>query len=130
MAHLDRRAFLGTGGASLYCALRGGDALSRRDVLARDARAREARAPADPVDALTFPTPAPQPGGQVREYWIQARSLLWDVAPTGRDDWMGMRLAGKRGRTVRALASQPFSAGFADPLGPPAIPGPTLQATV
>src|SRR5438552_367013 len=132
MRPVDRRAFLGVSGASLYCALRGGDALgSRRQVLALDARARETKAPArDPVDALTFTTPVPQPGGQVREYWIQAKSLDWDIAPTGRDDWMGMPLPRRSRRTFRAFAYQLFSAGFADPLGPATIPGPTLQATV
>jgi FtsP/CotA-like multicopper oxidase with cupredoxin domain len=132
MRPVDRRAFLGASGATLFCALRGGDVLgSRAQVAALDARARAARPPApDPVDGLKFATPVPQPGGQVREYWIQARSLNWDIAPTGRDDWMGMPLPRKSKRTFRAYAYQPFSAGFADPLTPPSIPGPTLYAEV
>ena len=130
---MDRRGFLGVSGASLFCALGGARALgSRPDVLARDAQARAARAPkpTDPVDGLTFQTPVPQPGGQVREYWIQARSRKWDIAPTGRDDWMGMRIPGKAKRTFRAWTYQLYSPGFAAPLAPASIPGPTLQATV
>jgi len=116
-------------GMSLFCALGGQALATRRDVLARDARARAVKQP-DPVDRLQFGTPGPQPGGQVREYWIQARSLDWDIAPTGRDDWMGMPLPRRAKRTFRAYAYQLFSAGFADPIGAPAIPGPTLHATV
>ena len=74
---MDRRAFLGVSGTSLFCALGGARALgSRSEVLARDAQARRVKGPkvTDPVDGLTFQTPVPQPGGQVREYWIQARS--------------------------------------------------------
>ena len=130
MRQVDRRAFLGVSGAALFCALRG-EVGTRHHVLARDAMARSAKPPApDPVDGLTFPIPQPQPGGAVREYWIQARAVRWDIAPTGRDDWMGMRLPPHRKRTFWAYAYQPFSPGFANPLAPPTIPGPTLQATV
>ena len=130
MGHLDRRSFLGASGAALFCAL-SGEVGTRHEVLAHDAMARRAKPPApDPVDGLTFPIPQPQPGGAVREYWIQARAVRWDIAPTGRDDWMGMRLPPHRKRTFWAYAYQLFSPGFANPLGPPSIPGPTLQATV
>jgi FtsP/CotA-like multicopper oxidase with cupredoxin domain len=105
---------------------------TRADVHAADAQARAVKRPAgarpDAVDKLTFARPAPQPGGAVREYWIQAKTLKWDVGPTGRDDWMGMSLP--RRRTFRAFAYQLFSAGFATPLGPATIPGPTLEAQV
>jgi len=89
---IDRRGFLGVGGSALICTLGGksihlrtiGDA-RKADALAAGLR-RPAAAQRDPVDGLKFGTPQPQPGGQVREYWIQARSVRWDVAPTGRDD--------------------------------------------
>src|SRR5947207_2675663 len=73
---IDRRAFLGVGGTALVCTL-GGKATSLRsvgDVRQADAKAaglkRPAAARADRVDALKFGTPEPQPGGQVREYWV------------------------------------------------------------
>jgi FtsP/CotA-like multicopper oxidase with cupredoxin domain len=130
---MDRRAFLGVSGSSLFCALGGARALgSRSEVLARDAQARRVKGPkvTDPVDGLTFQTPVPQPGGRVREYWIQARSRKWDIAPTGRDDWMGMPIPGKAKRTFRAWTYQLYSAGFAAPAAPASMPGPTLQANV
>src|SRR4051794_22069453 len=133
---IDRRGFLGVGGAALLCTI-GGKRVrvhTAEDVKPADGFAASLKRPAaarhDPVDSLKFGTPEPQPGGQVREYWIQARAVRWDIAPTGRDDWMGMRLPPHRKRTFWAYAYQPFSPGFANPLGPPSIPGPTLQATV
>src|SRR3954469_18999175 len=93
---IDRRGFLGVGGSALICTL-GGKSLHLRtvgDVRQADAAAAGLKRPAvaqrDAVDALKFATPESQPGGRVREYWIQARSVRWDVAPTGRDDWMDM----------------------------------------
>src|SRR5437763_4163497 len=91
---INRRGFLGVGGAALLCTL-GGRSLSLRthgDVREADAAAaglsRPAAAHRDAVDALKFGTPEPQPGGAVREYWVEARAVRWDVAPSGRDDWM------------------------------------------
>ena len=84
--------------------------------------------PKDPVDTMTFPTPQPQPGGQAREYWIQARPLRWDPVPTKRDEWMND--ADPERRKFMALAYQQYSAGFAEPIGAPTIPGPILEAEV
>ena len=82
----------------------------------------------DPVDGLKFGTPEPAPGGSVREYWISAKSLKWDIAPSGRDDWMKMPVP--RATTFRAFAYQLYSPGFARPLAPASIPGPKLEAEV
>jgi hypothetical protein len=150
---LDRRAFLGVGGAALICTI-GGKAIELRtpkDVAEADSAAANvarprgaaiattatagkgtAKAPSagsyPPVDGLTFGTPQPQPGGQVREYWIEAKSLMWDVAPSGRDELMGTTIKGPR--RFRAFAYRPFNAGFAAPTGAASIPGPTLYAEV
>src|SRR4051812_21731111 len=82
----------------------------------------------DPLDSMKFGTPEPQPGGTVREYWISASSLKWNIAPSGRDDWM--KMAVPRATTFRAFAYQLYSPGFARPLAPPSIPGPMLEAEV
>ena len=140
----DRRGFLSA--ASMLCLTSGVIPGSHRLVGKADAEARAATAmqmqmpnggsqlhrgapvQKDPVDALSFGTPQPQPGGQVREYWIAATSTMWDIAPSGRDDWMKMPVPRKT--RFRAFAYQLFSPGFARPLAPPSIPGPTLQAEV
>ncbi len=68
---------------------------SPKDVARVDAAAaalpRPAAARRDPIDRAQFPTPDPQPGGQRREYWIGARTVSWDIVPTGRDEWMKHR---------------------------------------
>ena len=128
-----RRSFFGlSAGAAFLCTIGGKevrlddpDAARKADALA----AQVQRPPgAAPQDDLTFPTPEPQPGGRRREYWIQARTRGWDVAPTGRDDWHGRAIPGKR--TFRALVYQLMQPGFAGPAGPPLMPGPTLHAEV
>ena len=132
---IHRRQFL-SGGASaaLLCALgeRSFPFATASDVKAADAAARRVKRPApipkDPVDTMTFPTPQPQPGGQAREYWIQARPLRWDPVPTKRDEWMNMPIPSRR--KFMALAYQQYSAGFAEPIGAPTIPGPILEAEV
>src|SRR5688500_12505946 len=100
--NISRRGFLGVGGAAFICTL-GGKTVkveSPGDVIKADAAAAGLRRPVDArpdaVDALKFGTPEPAPGGQVREYWIQARPVTWDVAPTGRDDWMNHAIKGPR----------------------------------
>ncbi len=132
---LDRRGFLGVAGgsAALLCGLGGRPLTERtpREVAKADAAARSLKKPAsakDPVDSAQFPTPAPQPGGQKREYWVAARATKWNIAPTGRDEWMGHRIPGKK--TFRALVYQLYSEGFAEPVGPASMPGPTFEAEV
>jgi manganese oxidase len=56
--------------------------------------------------------------------------VLWDIVPTRprRDQWHGRAVAGPS--VYRAFVYQEMTAGFASPLRPPGIPGPTLQAEV
>src|SRR3954453_9008644 len=91
-------------------------------------RKAKGKAAKDRVDGLSFGTPQPASGGRVREYWISASSLKWDIAPSGRDDWMKMPVP--RATTFRAFAYQLMSPGFARALAPPSIPGPRLEAEV
>lgn len=91
-------------------------------------RRPHAAAAGEPVDALRFATPEPQPGGVRREHWIQARVARWDVAPTGRDDWHGHQVAQPRG--FKAVVYQAMTPGFARAAGPASMPGPTLTAEV
>ncbi|WDT94311.1 multicopper oxidase domain-containing protein [Thermoleophilum album] len=133
-ARLGRRDFLAaTGGAFFVCALgeRQFTVRTARDVQRVDAAAASLRRPAsarrDRVDSLSFATPAPAPGGRRREYWLVARPVRWQVTPRGYDEWHARRVPRV---TFRALAYQAWSAGFAHPLGPPRIPGPTLEAEV
>lgn len=139
---LDRRGFLALGGTSaLFCTLAattggtGDPKQTRKAVAAADKAASKVKRPRrvalDPRDSDRFPTPQPQPGGQVREYWIQARSLMWDWAPSGRDEWMGAPIPQKKSkRLFRGFAYQLYSPGFAEPLERASIPGPTLHAEV
>ena len=125
-----RRSFFGIGaGAALLCTIGGEEvSLDGRDAAPRaDAAAARVRRPGALAQA-TFPAPQPAPGGTRREYWIQAHSVIWDIAPTGRDAWHDRRISGKT--NFRAFAYQPMTPGFAKPLAEPSIPGPTLYAAV
>ena len=135
---VDRRGFLSVaGGAALLCTI-GGQQVAVRDaadVAEIDAAVASMRKPrrrrgtgGDPLDSASFPTPEPQSGGRVREYWVAARPTRWNVAPTGRDEWMGRRPP--RRRSLDAFVYQRFSPGFARPIAPPRMPGPTLRAEV
>jgi hypothetical protein len=131
-----RRNFFGlTAGAALVCTI--GDETVRLDepgaAAKADAAAARVRKPQaleikDPVDALTFGTPQPQPGGQKREYWIQACEIDWSVVPTGRDHWHGHKIPGRK--RFRALVYQLMQPGFSGVAGPVEMPGPTLEAEV
>jgi manganese oxidase len=141
---LPRRGFLAVGAGALLCSIGGEQVLLSRpgDAAKADAAARRVARPrarvaavtpppgADPTDRLTFATPKPQPGGVAREHWIEARDVLWDIVPTRprRDQWHGRAVAGPS--VYRAFVYQEMTAGFASPLRPPGIPGPTLQAEV
>jgi FtsP/CotA-like multicopper oxidase with cupredoxin domain len=131
----SRRNFLAGGTVAFLCTIGGRqfEISSPADVEAADRAAskltlgRTSASRRDPVDALKFGTPDPQPGGRVREYWIGARTRRWNIAP-GPDQWMGAR-AGSR-TSYTAYCYQPYTEGFAEPLGAASIPGPTLEAEV
>jgi hypothetical protein len=139
---VPRRGFLAAGAGAFLCTIGGervllskpgdaakADAAARRVTVPR-ARAAAAAPGAGPTEQLTFVTPQPQPGGTAREYWIEAREVLWDIVPTRprRDEWHGRAVAGPS--VYRAFVYQQMTEGFASPLAPPAIPGPTLHAEV
>ena len=132
---LDRRAFLGVGGAALVCTI-GGERVvlrSAEDTVRADAAARRVARPTaaqatDNPNAGPFPEPLPAPGGRVREHWIEAKSQIWDIVPTKRDEWHDERITGRT--KFRAFVYQEMTAGFAGAKGPAAIPGPTLHAEV
>ncbi|HEX6696739.1 MAG TPA: multicopper oxidase domain-containing protein [Solirubrobacteraceae bacterium] len=137
---LPRRGFLAAGAGALLCTIGGERVLLSKpgDAAKADAAARRVSVPraaaaapgAGPTEQLTFTTPQPQPGGRVREYWVQAREALWDIVPTRprRDEWHGRAVAGPS--VYRAFVYQQMTEGFAAPLAGPAIPGPTLYAEV
>jgi len=139
---LPRRGFLAAGAGAFLCTIGGervllskpgdaakADAAARRVAVPR-ARAAAAAPGAGPTEKLTFTTPQPQPGGTAREYWVQAREVLWDIVPTRprRDEWHGRAVPGPS--VYRAFVYQQMTDGFAAPLAGPAIPGPTLYAEV
>ena len=129
---LDRRSFLTSTAAAvpLICSVGGKtyDVSTAREVDEADAAAAKTERPKAAAAQSEFPTPQPAPGGQVREYWIQARSKRWDIAPKKVDEWMKNRITGRT--TFRAFVYQEMSLGFAEPIGPARMPGPTLEAEV
>jgi FtsP/CotA-like multicopper oxidase with cupredoxin domain len=134
LGRVDRRSFLSAGaGSALLCTIGGTKvALSRPgDAAVADSAASKVKKPASaklPTDAAEFPRPEPAPGGVEREYWIQARTVTWDIAPSGRDEWHGAPIAGPR--RFRAFVYQLMTTGFATAAAPAVMPGPTLHAEV
>ena len=134
MSRVDRRTFLSAGaGTALLCSIGGTKvALSKAgDAAVADRAAAKVKKPASaklPIDTAEFPRPEAAPGGVEREYWIQARTIPWDIAPTGRDEWHDAPISGKH--SFRAFVYQLMTAGFVDAAGPPQMPGPTLHAEV
>lgn len=131
-ARSSRRSFLAAGaGSALFCTVGGKEMALRApgDAAQADAAASAVPAPKPPPSALgRFATPEPAPGGVAREYWIQARTISWDIAPTGRDEWHDRPVPGPR--RFRAFVYQLMTTGFASAAGPATIPGPTLRAEV
>jgi hypothetical protein len=139
---LGRRGFLAASAGAVLCTIGGERVTLERpgDAAKADAAAARVRRPAPraaagapgagPTEAMTFATPGPQPGGAVREHWIQAVDALWDVVPSRprRDQWHGRPLPGPS--VYRAFLYQEFTPGFASPEAPPRIPGPLLTGEV
>ncbi|MEA2311196.1 MAG: hypothetical protein QOE28_1164, partial [Solirubrobacteraceae bacterium] len=131
----SRRSFFQLGaGVALLCTIGGEQVDLGKPGAAAKADALAARVPRPPLarpaaaQSQDFPTPEPAPGGQVREYWVQARTAGWNVVPTGRDDWHGRKITGRT--SFRAFVYQEMTPGFAEPKSGLAMPGPTLYAEV
>ncbi len=101
------------------------------------ARARKAA-----VDADAPPTPTVQLStsrrgrGAVREYWIKAVDVPWDVAPNGVDPLTGRQVPAAE-RQMTAVVYRGYTSGWRKPLPNTSasgdndgIPGPTIQARV
>ena len=135
LADLNRRGFLGVGGsAALLCALgnKPFSAATPKDIARADKIAAGFNKPPSAVAsaAAVGPqnAPQPQPGGKKNEYWVAARSVKWDIVPTGKDEWMAQKIKGKK--TFRAFVYQLYSEGYANPIGPATMPGPRFSGEV
>jgi FtsP/CotA-like multicopper oxidase with cupredoxin domain len=130
---LARRDFLQAAAAApLLCTIGGKtvELADSKDVDLADRTASKVKRPAAVAGQAQqqFPSPQPAPGGRVREYWIQARSIMWDIAPKKVDEWMKERIGGRT--KFRGFVYQLMTTGFTNPLGPARMPGPILEAEV
>ena len=120
-----------------------GAALSRRAVLrglaATGAAGTLVAAGASPLGALEAHDRQVRPArgarpGRFRQYWLQIDAFHHDLAPTGRDDMMGVVVTGS---AYWAVGFRAYSPGWKTPLrgdddlgANSGIPGPTLRAEV
>lgn len=127
---MDRRSLFGVGGVGLLCTL--GGVKVRADGPEADL-AELARGIPDPPSLRQrslkqAPVPAPGPGGQVHEHWVQAERVRWDIVPHKRDQMMDERVKGKT--TFGALCYRAYTANWGAPLGPATMPGPLIEGEV
>ena len=134
---IDRRGFLALGGAGLICTIAGQEIRSDDGQVNVEKLAREVKVPPK-VSAAEWRGEEPgrrrlaafaTTSAAVREYWIAAEPVEWDIVPTHRDQMMAERV--KDGKTkFKAYGYRPYSAGFKAPLGPARVPGPLLEAEI
>ena len=108
-----RRSFFGVaGGAALLCTIGGKevDVSTPGGLRKADAAAAQVRRPRAAA-AQDVPQIQPAPGGQRREYWIQAETTRWAITPTRHDDWHNRSLPGKNAYT--AFVYRLMTPGFA-----------------
>jgi FtsP/CotA-like multicopper oxidase with cupredoxin domain len=109
------------GNAALLCTL------GAKDAAEFDARAVRVRKPRAAI-AQDVPQIQPAPGGRRREYWIQAETVKWQITPLRKDEWHNHPIPSRNSYT--AYVYRQMTPGFADYIGQPNIPGPTLYAEV
>lgn len=76
---------------------------------------------------------ASSPAGAVREYWVAAVPVTWNVVPNGRNAIEGERFA-RADTVLRTVVYRQFTRDFAKPLpngpGNPGLQGPLIRARV
>lgn len=132
---IDRRGFLALGGTALLCTIAGQEVVTDKgqidveglsDAVPVPPKVKAANWSGDPGVKRLASLPA---GGQVREYWIAAEQMKWNIVPSHVDQMQAERV--KQGRTTfAAYGYRLYSAGFKAPLGPATVPGPLLDAEV
>jgi manganese oxidase len=124
----DRRTFFGIGGGALLCSLAGEKVLGSDKEADLGKLAAKVKDPPSLRRAAFKQTAAPaQSGtGDRIEVWLQAEFATWDIVPTKRDEMMDEKV---KGRTkFRALVYRLYDNDWGQPVGPPSMPGPVLQA--
>jgi len=132
---VDRRSFLGLGGAALLCTIGGAGGRQFKVNGNTDVAKLSRQIPVPPkVKAARGSLPianAALPPGTRKEYWITAEPMSWDVIPKKRDEMTWTSLKRKGPSTVDAYGYRAWTQNFGQPLTPtPTIPGPLLDATV
>jgi FtsP/CotA-like multicopper oxidase with cupredoxin domain len=132
---IDRRSFLGLGGAAFFCTLAGQQVPTDQGQVDVSALAGEVEVPprvrtagsngARPVSSDLAALVSAKP---TREYWIAAEERNWNIVPTHRDQMMAERIKGRT--TFRAYGYRAYSPDFGSPLGPASVPGPLIEAEV
>ena len=113
---------------------------SRRRFLAAAAASGAAAAiaslPGVAAAAQAVPDGTPVPEGRTLEYWIQADTITWNVAPNGRDDLDGGAYASDQA-SFQTAGYRAYSPNWAEPLPGDAsigenlgIPGPVIRGRV
>ena len=133
---IDRRGFLALSGGALICTIAGqeipsGDGKVDVEGLAREVKVPPKVAAADWRGEDTGVTRLAASSGplRVREYWIAAEPVEWNIVPTHRDQMMAEKV--KQGPTkFAAYGYRAYSAGFKSPLGKATVPGPLIEAEV
>jgi FtsP/CotA-like multicopper oxidase with cupredoxin domain len=137
---IGRRQFLSSSGGALFCTLAGHHLTTDSHVdlhqlaagvpvppkvLEADRRADGAWAAGagSTTEFVDTQVPAGTPG--LREYWIQAEKVKWDIVPTHHDQMMDQKVSGNTRFT--ALAYRRYSPNFGHAWGPATIPGPLIS---
>jgi FtsP/CotA-like multicopper oxidase with cupredoxin domain len=124
----DRRELFAGAGGLFVCTLAGQRLLRDRPA---EVEKLAAEIPVPPKVRAAAGAPATaalastRAGAGLREHWIRAEPVRWNIVPNGRDAMMDERV---RARTkFTAYAYRAYTPGFEAPLGPATIPGPLLE---
>lgn len=123
-----RRDFLGASAGLLICTLAGEKVFTGEEADLQKLSGKVEVPPKVAAARETGNRTIGEPGaGDVREYWIKAEPVSWNIVPTGRDEMMDRKVTGKRRFT--AWAYRPYTRDFAAPIPHDQLQGPLLEVT-